>query len=228
MRERGILFSGEMVRAILAGRKTQTRRPLKPQPFVHFGEYGPEDLEWKGARGLTPNALIDSCPYGGRLWVRETWQIVDEADADVSGRLGPAAPYKGVQGTRSITWRAIYRADGDLPDHPVYGRALWRSPIYQPRWASRLALEVTAVRVERLQDISEEDAKAEAAPCLCDQCGNDPEHDGGEAIHWACDDDSIAGHRVGFAVLWDRLNAKRGYGWEANPWVWVVAFEVIK
>ncbi len=173
--ERPILFGAAMVRAILEGRKTQTRRAMKPQP-----------AELRDIKG-------QDCPYGRqgeRLWVRETF-CVDEDDQPV----------------------VLYRAT----DHESCGQP-WRPAIFMPRSASRITLEITAVRVERLQDISEEDAKAEGAEfgfCV------------GRDFHEPCDpEDAVASsYKQGFAFLWDSINAKRGLGWEANPWVWVVKFK---
>jgi len=102
-----------------------------------------------------------------------------------------------------------YRANGEMPSHMAETK--WRSPIFMPRWASRLTLEITGVKVERVQDISSRDAWNEGATCSCTspvpQC---------------------AGNIDAFRNIWDSINAKRGYGWDANPWVWVVEFRQIK
>lgn len=184
MKERPILFSTKMVKAILEGRKTQTRRVIKPQPndirespFVKSGIETTHGYEIK----------LKHEP-GDRLWVRETWNVLD-SDGCKPSDISP------------IKERAIYKANGD--EYPF-----WRPSIFMPRWASRIALEVVNVRVERVQDISEEDAMHEGAtPLLVDP-------DGGSCPY--CE---------GFRALWDSINAKRGYGWDANPWVWVVEFE---
>lgn len=131
-----IIFSGPMVRAILGGKKTQTRRIVKPQPEP----WAPNDafLQWKNPEPLTLSHFKALCPYGktgGRLWVRETFYADDE-DRDV-----------------------FYRAD--RRDEAFIGNKGWRPSMFMPRWASRLTLEITGIRVERLQDISEEDAQAE-------------------------------------------------------------------
>jgi len=226
MTERPILFSGPMVRAILEGRKTQTRRVVKTGNYPHekiawwepAAESGNEG-RWSAKDGLGGIFHIP-CPYGqpgDRLWVRETWQMVDqdgEADASASlrERLGSTAPFRGVQGDRPITWRAVYRADGEA-EHPTYGPINWRPSIHMPRWASRLTLEVTAVWVERLKEIDENGAMAEGL------CGPllDRELDGivnqiGRAP------------RECFAELWNSIYAGGGHGWDTNPWVWVVEF----
>ena len=167
-KERPIIFSGPMVRAILAGRKTQTRRVAKG--FSH------------------------KCPYGNigdMLWAREAYNpglIPERSRAD--GYLG-----------------CVYRAD----DFSASYSGGWTPSIHMPRRHSRITLEIVSVRVERLQDISENDAKSEGVPpnCLPD-LGNT----------WAT-------YRQGFIMAWDTINAKRGYSWDSNPWVWVVQFKVL-
>lgn len=238
MRERPILFSAPMVRAILEGRKTQTRRvvteewnhglaasehyPYKKREFQRrdgkddfvtfsapYSQMFGEPIwfySWGNTRWLR-------CPYGvpgDRLWVRETWQYVDETgEADKSeslrNRLGKTAPFRGVQGNRPITWRAVYRADGEA-GHPQYGPIVWRPSTHMPRWASRITLEIKSARVERAQEISEEDARA-------------------EGVEKAEATDGALSYVLGFSDLWDSINAKRGYGWHTNPWVWAVEFE---
>ena len=208
MSEKPILFSGEMVRAILDGRKTMTRRVAKPQPVQvgdnlfdwDKGKVGVTfDKTWWDAKGKSP--LTEHAPYqvGQRLWVRETWYYDSHMHELTDGE--PDAP------DGRYLHRLVYRATS--PDWQVYGG--WKPSIFMPRWACRLELEVTAVRVERLQDISEEDAIAEG---------------------FVAKDVRIAPHmtrayhaRDGFVALWDSLNEKRGYGWAQNPWVWVVEFE---
>ena len=194
MKERPILFSGPMVRAILEGRKTQTRRVVKPQPPTAFVTVRVEDgtqFSWclrnQSAFDLPESAadwLTLRCPYGvpgDRLWVRETWGSCTTNGTVCSG----------------------YRADVALRPEIEAGVDRWRPSIHMPRWASRLLLEVKAVRVERLQEISEDDAFAEGIS-------------GGDWL----------GNPVGtYRELWDSINAKRGHSWESNPWVWVVEFE---
>lgn len=167
MKERPIIFSGEMVRAILDGRKTQTRRAVKMRDGAQ--EYSVYDFR------------RDCCPYGqpgDHLWVRETWLEWTEG---------------GCKET------CMYKADDD-PRAQNFGP--WKSSLFMPRWASRITLEITKVRVERLQDISEEDAKAEGV--VCQEVKNSVE---------------------AFKELWDSLRAKKGNGWETNPWIWVIEFE---
>lgn len=182
MTERPILMSGPMINAIFDGRKTQTRRVVKPQPKwkAHNGVLAFDDRVNRGIH----------CPYGqpgDRLWVRETWaQHPDEA---------------------GIIWRAT---DPGWDDND-YG-IKWKPSIFMPRWASRITLEVTSVRVERVQDITPRDVVAEGIY-----------HEPGE---WGPDE--AYDHLIkGFAHLWDQINAKRGYSWDANPWVWVIGFKVL-
>lgn len=191
MKERPILFSGPMVRAILDGRKTQTRR-------VCIGQ-----------RELSRAAdfQISRCPHGqpgDKLWVRETWRC----------RGGREYEYQRHQPS------VMYRADA-APESYVCDD--WRPSIHMPRWASRITLEIESVRVERVQEISEEDAKSEGTP-------------DDALVHYYCeegnDDDPIGNHRCnwryGFSRLWDSINLKRGFGWEANPLVWVITFRRVK
>ena len=197
--ERPIIFSTEMVRAILDGRKTQTRRAIKPQPKDANQRYDlPEWELWGG--GYPEHGKRVRCPYGqpgDRLWVRETWAVA------------PLAIH--------------YRAGNDFksfPDEPrLYDYAStqgWRPSIFMPRWASRITLEVIDVRVERVQDISDADALAEGIYRYSDHAAwtytwnhDMPPHYYGKAV-------------FAFRALWDSINSRRGYGWDINPWVWVV------
>ena len=188
MSERAILFSGEMVRAILDGRKTQTRRLVK-------GVNNANCLPLR--RGVTTHVLDAPkhglCPHGqpgDRLWCKEAWATDRWYDL-----LRPSE---------------VPRATGlYYRESPVHGRGRFRSSIHMPRWASRLLLEVTEVRVERLQEISEGDAIAEGWP----KQGNPGAHTGGNGgpFDW-------------FRLLWNGINAKRGHPWESNPWVWRISF----
>lgn len=220
MKERQILFSGAMVRALLDGRKTQTRRVVKPQPpastrdVFTFHHPDPRTHYW----AFDGDALTDwaqPCPYGDvgdRLYVRETWQHSNH----------PFGPYDE---DCLVFYRADYLDDPLGPDleRSADGiRREWRPSIHMPRAASRITLEVTGVRVERLQSISDEDARAEGTSCyVCDR-----------ALDGHGDADCHCFHRQAsasdFRILWDSLNAARGYGWDINPWVWVVEFERIE
>lgn len=201
--EKPILFSGPMVRAILEGRKTQTRRVVNPQPdFRNGGCWFPtvpitltgrmtNSLHYGTEAHFRKGAPIDFSPYGkpgDRLWVRETWRVFG----------GPEYEYQREQ--RTIIYAATAEP-GDLGP--------WKPSIFMRRWASRLTLEVTNVRVERVKDITHDDAIAEGCyriePCA--------EYPNGNA--WG---------RAGFSALWDKINAARGFNWDSNPWVWVIEF----
>jgi len=197
MKEYPILFSSEMVRAILEG-KTQTRRVIKPQPVVMRQSLDIPPLpvlEWKSYPAAIGEVLGQACPYGQPgdwLWVRETWAV--------SKRLDGIPPHKLEFLTSNPDFpidTIYYRADSCNGVNPLRGR--WRSSIHMPRWASRIDLEITGNRIERVQDISEEDARAEVG-------------------EWGCDTIEV------FQELWDSINAKRGFGWDVNPWVWVIEF----
>ena len=197
MKERPILFNAPMVRALLAGTKTQTRRIVKAR-----------DLEWMDVhQGLREPDNAERCPYGqpggDRLYVRETWAAPHAYD-HLSPRLIPQDA------------RIHYAATEDR------GGLLWRPSIHMPRWASRITLEVTGVRVERLQDISEKDAIAEGIErtedffgCPCWRDYSEPE--GPDAS--VCPDDPIGS----FQTLWEST----GGDWDANPWVWAIDFKVL-
>ena len=209
MKERGMIFNGEMVRAILGGRKTQTRRIVKPQPELTKNS----GFSWNGAlygagsddRETNRNFAHIKCPHGkpgDRIWVRETW-----------AEAGAGAPDLKL-------YRANYPAH--VPTHyenvPPAEDVRWTPSIHMPRWASRILLEITDVRVERLNDISEEDARAEGiidGGCLnCGEpepcgCAN-PEPDATDA----------------FAYLWQSIYGQEN--WNANPWVWVIEFKRIE
>jgi hypothetical protein len=215
MADRPILFSAPMVRALLAGIKTQTRRALRPQPDwlpeVHSTRNDNGPFFWPvGALGQQCGrpVLASEARYvvGDRLWVREAFSYSFAVKDDVEARhLMPV-------------W---YWADSD-PDHGDWSKP--KPSIHMPRWASRLTLTVTDVRVERLQDISEDDAQAEGrAPCSrCGDCGwvnSGP--DGG----WQCTEHLCgAPDREWYAELWDSINGPDA--WEANPWVVAVSFDV--
>jgi hypothetical protein len=179
VKEHPILMSAPMVRAILEGRKTMTRRVV--MPAVHL--IATDDR----------HAVTDSyCPYGApgeRLWVRETWCCYTPE-------------------LRNPKYRADRHNDSGWT---------WRPSIHMPRWASRLTLEVTAVRVERLKEISEEDARAEGV----EQCE-------GGYIDAMCGPSQGMEAKQAFDSLWDSINAARGFGWSVNPWVWVVSFRRVE
>lgn len=235
-KERPILFSGPMVRAILAGKKIETRRVVTPQPpriedvvaksgsdfHLFTDESSPGRFRVAGpvwaVRQLMESEPTWKCPYGvsgDRLWVRETWapsvkapqcQIAYRADGRCYGVGGDGA---GGQLRIFHGWLIDSKVRGDSLGDTV-GRSLyqaWRPLIHMPRWASRLALEVVDVRVERVQEITDEAAVEEGA-----QCAGFP---------------ASLTNRGAFAKFWDELNFARGFGWASNPWVWVVRFKVV-
>ncbi len=202
-RERPILFSGPMVRAILEGRKTVTRRVVKPQPDFLGSMVDPN----------TPFKTLDAglharitCPYGepgDRLWVREAWAADAQVDAIAPSDLSQGEPI----------W---YPADLSVRQTgcSMISKGRVRPSIHMPRWACRILLEITAVRVERLQDISEEQALAEGVrgePC---------DHARQACADIGCWGDTAKG---AFGFLWESLNGEGS--WAANPWVWVVEFK---
>ena len=199
-----IIFSGEMVRAILAGRKTQTRRVVKPvgndEGFIIVEEGILRDGELWPYRSYDGDSWDDGngcevplkCPYGvpgTRLWVRETHSFI-------------------LANSRTDSEIVIYRADREVEGQ------VWRPSIFMPRELSRIDLIVKSARVERLQEISSNDVAAEG----CVFAWGDRQTLGGdeERARWLL-----------FSQLWDRINAKRGYAWASNPWVWVVEFRMV-
>lgn len=191
LKERPILFSAPMVRALLAGTKTQTRRILKLRPGFDI-EQRDDARTWPWAEH--PDGYADlwmPCPYGqpgDRLWVRETFL---KADKRATG-LPP--------------W--VYAADYADCDKP---KTRWKPSIHMPRVASRITLEITSVRVQRLWNISEADAMAEGAPLS----EGDP-----------CPEPEFQSHTLGFFRLWDSINGP--HSWTANPWVWVIDFKRVE
>lgn len=233
MKERGMIFNGEMVRAILDGRKTQTRRPIKWKQ-TRFTEIGEREDGSKWPWSEDAEHACDfwhPCPFGAvgdRIWVRETW-----SDVNLDG--APAVAYRADDEVYDLMENeSLLDEDGafNYQDTRVskYQFAAWHSDlisgiegnwrpsIHMPRWASRILLEITDVRVERLNAISEEDARAEGiidGGCLnCGEpepcgCAN-PEPDATDA----------------FAYLWQSIYGQES--WNANPWVWVIEFERVE
>ena len=228
MSDKPILFNGPMVRAILDGKKSMTRRVIKPQPVIRE-DGGPEWGGWTGkhiANGprycfggskVTLDKLISRyCPYGqpgDTLWVRETCYIWGHWRKN------------GLTATGRQRWMFVIDTPHTVvfdPNHPQIGckannretRMYWRRPsIHMPRWASRLTLLVTSVRVERLQDISEEDAQAEGINPL-------------DFLHMVTPTEVKTMKRLTcFELAWDSIYGKQ-YPWESNPWVWVVGFAI--
>lgn len=217
MAERPILFSGEMVRAILAGRKTQTRRVVKSQPPEGVGRifvdrFAPLVVDRYGLESPGPEhfgAYDDSGEWGQRspygqpgdtLWVRETWTPLD---SDSCIPIHIRTPFLVPSETE-----VAYRADHLDPSGDA-GPLEWRPSIHMPRWASRITLRVTDVRVERVQDITPQDIEAEGVSLSAPQAPGFPDYE----LNWR--------------TLWDAINGKReGCAWADNPWVWAVSFEV--
>lgn len=272
MTEHPIIFSGRMVRAILDGKKTQTRRIVNMRNVDYIGGKGHEDdpNNWGFAdeygdwyvigRDYPRPGMINSgdtssicCPYGeppmacrpnaDRLWVRESWRIGAWKE---DGRI--AIDYRASPEENRTPWcnpgeeafdKLISQSDDDCEmaiaqkrgsvrrviDDDGYdlwkwdrgdSPCRWRPSIHMPRWATRLRLEITDVRVERVQSISDDDARAEGVDTF-------------ENAYPACRDQPLTsgelatGHRGAYAVLWDDLNAERG-SWKTNPWVWAITF----
>ena len=185
MTERSINLRDDEVRQILAGRKTQLRRPVKPEPPFAVGSWirdGKSKRHWWAKHMVPVGPTEHLCPFGGsgdRLWVREAW--------------GFREPWEARQ----------FRADNDSANWNVK----WRSSTHMPRWASRITLEVTGVRVERVQDITGPDCMREG-------------YDGENGTH-------LYDARRWFETRWDGIYAKKGFGWYTNPWVWVMDFKVV-
>lgn len=197
MKERPILFNGRMVRALLAGTKTQTRRLVKPQPSILAGDL----LCWKDD-ALTDDQMAERSPYGkpgDRLWVRETF-------AKIAGQT---------QAWIETDYRATY-THGDRLGDSLGIKKRWTPAIHMPRAASRITLEVTGVRVERLQAISEADAIAEG----CTQNHNGYFLGGPHEVSGL---KQMATARQAYCDLWEHINGPGS--WSANPWVWVVEFK---
>lgn len=218
MKAQPIPFTDEMVRALRDGRKSQTRRVVKPQPL---GKVMRPMADGWGFDPITP--AIDRhgvdrwhcpihCPYGrpgDLLWCKETWAIsrgASDEKRDIWRHQG---------------WSLWYRADGSRvftgseDGGPAFmERGSWRSSRFMFRWASRITLHLTDVRVERVQEIGEEDARTEGAL---------PAHPPARAYGGQ----PAPNHLLGFQRLWDSINKDKGYGWTENPWVWVLAFRVI-
>ena len=215
--EHPILFNAEMIRAILDGRKTQTRRVIKPQPSgnnvtLKSGVTG----YWIGWDNEGDEAWNASCPYGksgDRLWVREEWRTENVYNA--------ASP-KVISETAILQFRADMGMKwiGDRKPAPdEWGK--WRRSIHMPRWASRITLDVKDIRVEQVQDIGEENAVAEGIPFDSQYFRAVIHPVKGTLKHWPT-------ANMAFGKLWDSINAEKGFGWDQNPYVWVIEFEKVR
>ncbi|WP_373631360.1 morphogenetic protein [Klebsiella variicola subsp. variicola] len=202
MTERGMIFNSEMVRAILDGRKTQTRRPVKFP--VHDKNLGCELAGNELAGELSAGNYLNSAfgKPGDRIWVRETWQAIHDY-CDENGHVDERRYARSIPRHRGNYWHPVYeeawgnesREDREFP---------WRPSIHIPRWASRILLEITDVRVERLRSMSQDDARAEGVI--------------------AASGPMEAG--LAFRELWDSIYGEES--WKANPWVWVIEFKRVE
>lgn len=251
-KERPIIFSGPMVRAILEGTKTQTRRAIKPQPdttyngepYWHIG-----GLRWRPSGQPPAGNNPIRCPYGkpgDRLWVKETWNTVnpDGKPTSVLYKADGATIYQPFPSAEA-GWKAEQDAE-------ALNASRWNSPLFMPRWASRITLEVIEVRAHRVQEITEADAQAEGATarlrCL-PAFGSDLRT--GWSMDWSrigtpskyahaseikgrdtepleARDIALSSARFAFANYYNKVNrSKPGAltAWDANPWVWAVTFK---
>jgi len=204
MKQRPILFNADMVRAVLDGRKTQTRRIIREQPEVipKEDEHGKPGfwIPFNAGKTMVRNDDMHiACPFGlkgDRLWVRETFRVHSRA-TDVATLVYKASEQQ--------SWtQQTHRVPIEKCNKPAVVDT-WTPSIHMPRWASRITLEITGVRVERLRDLSEEDAKSEGVIPPA----------GGVLPGWE--------HRINFRDLW--MSIYGADNWEANPWVWVVEFK---
>jgi len=215
MKERPILFSGPMVRAILDNRKTQSRRVVKNAHGAFWDHAGYKPRVSKlgfvvwfkvETNEYIPYAPMPTCPYGtigDRLWVREKWAHDDPDCADVKcGNID------------HIWW---YASENKIVADSFAGKAHWRPSIHMPRWASRITLEIVKIRSERLHAITTADILAEGIKQTKDEfwlgpLAGVPDYPWGRA-------------ELAYASLWNELNDKRGHGWDDNPFVWVIEFK---
>lgn len=207
MVDRPILFSGPMVAALLAGRKTQTRRVCKPQPLYLSGSsqrrvYRDEDFKksWATIPGCMEGDGFSDCHFGepgDRLWVRENWR---------ASEIWDSTPPRFISGNEPIH----YEADGAATTFRV-GKL--RPGMFLPAIFARITLEITDIRCERLQEISEDDAKAEGAEAI--------EVGGEDGVSM-----SDFSHREGYAKLWEQINGPGS--WASNPWVWAITFKRVE
>ncbi|MDQ7101478.1 hypothetical protein [Serratia sp. MF2] len=225
MKERPVIFNGEMVRAILDGRKTQTRRVIKNQRMGDCWNVKPAESplyerhshDWWLPTGTKPYSALPVCPFvqvGDRLWVRETFAVLGNEDGcpiDWDGNLIKGDEKQAARIYKASCWQAPGNYGlWSIPDRDTQYEGTWRPSIHMPRWASRITLEITAVRVERLNDISHDDAKAEG--CCYGRGGGVPDFAVTPADH--------------FPTLWASIYGEES--WRANPWVWVIEFRRVE
>ena len=235
MKERQILMKAGPVNAILAGRQTQDRRPIRPQPIPSSGQWSDlwivkTDGKRKGMSCINATEwdvqywCKQWCPYGqvgDRLWVRETFVL--ESNFNIGSHLPPfddGRPVRWVEDEEfGRYWQQPHYRATDPPPELYYpdredGTVKWTPSIHMPRWASRITLEITDVRVERVRDISEGDAQRE---------GWDMSN-----LPWGHCYDGTHHARDWFQELWDSIYGKQGLWWDMNPWVWVLDFKVVQ
>ncbi|MDO9052912.1 MAG: hypothetical protein Q7U37_03135 [Gallionella sp.] len=232
MKTRPILFSGAMVRAILDGSKTQTRRVVKMPHHMQIEERDDgTQWPWMYDDAHTSDYWMP-CPYGkvgDQLWVRETYQAFFEDEMPADRPKGPQHTM-GQPANKDRKSFAYYRADGEGVRN-VYGEPNWRPSIHMPRKYSRIQLEITGVRVERLNDISEQDAIAEGLKGITKD-GNLIKYGIPDADGYPGTDDIgcpwenwRANPADAYRRLWESINGAGS--WNANPWVWVIEFRMV-
>lgn len=241
MKERPILFSAPMVRAILEGRKTQTRRVMKPQPpsieavRALYGDYHLKNIHqpdvWSvmgsvwAVRQLLGTECREGrlgewrCPYGApgdRLWVREAWQAIHVSIDPETGYGDDVYEAEAIpKDSQHGYWSVAYRATDAQADYHKDDRGfVWRPGIHMPRWASRITLEVANVRVERVHAIAPDDVTAEGITEEDARCDGE------------CGATPCSMLVPAFKGLWHEINGQES--WDANPWVWVVEFKRIQ
>ena len=233
-KERPILFNGDMVRAILDGRKTQTRRKLACSSRYSDWQYACKTLDRDDLRGFLPGAdensfllqktegpIVDrewqpvSCPIGNVgevLYIRETWAVGKCADSLKPSELCPKTWLQENNGL----W---YFADRTSPINPISPRGKTRVSIHMPKWAARIKIEITDIRLERLQDISEADAKAEGIKSHQEDAAFFYDYMKSSDLRKEWFMDPVKS----FESLWNSVNSV--CSWDFNPWVWVIEFE---
>jgi hypothetical protein len=232
MKEHPIIFSGEMVRAIIDWRKTQTRRVVKHAPpdtdpptdwvwGLYDGLWYPHDGEYPDEGHYDTY----TCPYGqpgDELYIKEAWRTFSGMDERNATDMAESCKEAGWDSP----WAPIqYEADGhrdnwDVVPHDEPGR--YRHARFMPKWLSRLTLRVTNVRVERVQEINEKECWAEGLVRVDKPLRNLAR---ATPVRGA---PQLTVPRQAFAQLWDSINTKRGFGWDINPWVWVIEFERVE
>ncbi|HIJ71681.1 MAG TPA: hypothetical protein HPP87_10010 [Planctomycetes bacterium] len=221
MTDHPLLFNGDMVNALLAGRKTQTRRVIKPQPILQpnhppFKDRG-YDVWWHPKTACQTvhalrQSLRDYCPYGDigdRIWVKETFAIENTCEYDEHIDIPTDRPVKTIEdGYHLIPHYRATEPEPHITDGGPDGdddTTKWSPSIFMPKWAARIWLEITGIRIERVQDIDAGDITKEGLIASSTM-------------------DLIAV----WIDLWDSINAERGYGWHVNPWVWAISFRRLR